>query len=167
MLQNVEFSNRPDAISIERADGVATVTFAVNIEQIDSGENGENRFTADLYTIQLDDVGDVEARVKADSFLDVLKQRDREETAAQVRAARNALLAASDAHVAVDRYAFDLPDHVTTGTMLTAFIGLIDALRSLTSGSWAQYRQALRDLPMQPGFPYQVDWPVKPDDRHE
>lgn len=167
MLQNVEFSNRPDAVSIQRADGVATVTFAVNIHQVDSGENGEDRFTADLYTIQLDDVGNVEARVNAESFLFALMQRDREETAAQVRAARNALLAASDAQVAFDRYSFDLPEHVTAGTMLTAFVGLIDALRNLTSGSWAQYRQALRDLPTQPGFPYQIEWPVKPDERHE
>ena len=167
MLQKVEFSNRPDAVSIQRADGVATVTFAVNIQQVDSSENGEDRFTADLYTIQLDDVGDIEARVNSEPFLAALMQRDREETAAQVRAARNALLAASDAQVAVDRYSFDLPEHVTAGTMLTAFVGLIDALRNLTSGSWAQYRQALRDLPTQPGFPYQIEWPVKPDERHE
>ncbi len=167
MLQNVEFSNKPDAVSIQRADGIATVTFAVNIQQVDSGENGEDRFTADLYTIQLDDVGNVEARVNAESFLSALMQRDREETAAQVRAARNTLLAASDAQVAIDRYSFDLPEHVTAGTMLTAFVGLIDALRNLTSGSWAQYRQALRDLPTQPGFPYQIEWPVKPDEHHE
>jgi hypothetical protein len=27
---------------------------------------------------------------------------------------------------------------------------------------WAQYRQALRDLPQQQGFPYSIVWPVKP-----
>ena len=27
---------------------------------------------------------------------------------------------------------------------------------------WAQYRQALRDIPSQEGFPYNVSWPVKP-----
>ena len=27
---------------------------------------------------------------------------------------------------------------------------------------WAAYRQALRDLPQQAGFPTQIDWPVKP-----
>lgn len=167
MLQNVEFSNRPDAITIQRENGVATVTFAVNIQQAQPGENGKERFTADLYMIQLADVGDVEARVKAESFLAALMQRDREETAERVRAARNVLLVASDAQVAFDRYSFDLSDHVTTATMLTAFVGLIDALRSLTAGSWAKYRQALRDLPAQPGFPYNVEWPVKPDESHE
>lgn len=30
------------------------------------------------------------------------------------------------------------------------------------SAGWAAYRQALRDVPGQPGFPWTVDWPVKP-----
>jgi hypothetical protein len=28
---------------------------------------------------------------------------------------------------------------------------------------WATYRQALRDLPTQAGFPWQVDWPIAPE----
>lgn len=28
---------------------------------------------------------------------------------------------------------------------------------------WAPYRQALRDIPLQQGFPTQVQWPVKPN----
>lgn len=28
--------------------------------------------------------------------------------------------------------------------------------------AWAEYRQALRDLTSQEGFPYNVNWPVKP-----
>lgn len=28
--------------------------------------------------------------------------------------------------------------------------------------AWAEYRQALRDVPSQEGFPMQVEWPVKP-----
>jgi hypothetical protein len=27
---------------------------------------------------------------------------------------------------------------------------------------WAAYRQALRDIPQQEGFPHNVAWPVKP-----
>lgn len=27
---------------------------------------------------------------------------------------------------------------------------------------WRDYRQALRDVPQQPGFPYSVEWPVQP-----
>lgn len=28
--------------------------------------------------------------------------------------------------------------------------------------AWATYRQALRDVPSQPGFPHNIDWPVQP-----
>jgi hypothetical protein len=29
--------------------------------------------------------------------------------------------------------------------------------------AWATYRQALRDIPQQPGFPWSVTWPIKPE----
>ena len=40
-------------------------------------------------------------------------------------------------------------------------------VKSLESGQavpseWATYRQALRDVPQQAGFPASIDWPVKP-----
>lgn len=40
-------------------------------------------------------------------------------------------------------------------------------VKSLESGQtvpaeWAAYRQALRDIPQQAGFPTSIDWPVKP-----
>lgn len=28
---------------------------------------------------------------------------------------------------------------------------------------WLTYRQALRDINLQPGFPYEVEWPVEPE----
>lgn len=28
--------------------------------------------------------------------------------------------------------------------------------------AWAEYRQALRDITDQAGFPHEVDWPAKP-----
>lgn len=32
-----------------------------------------------------------------------------------------------------------------------------------TKDKWAPYRQALRDVPQQAGFPYEVTWPTKPE----
>ena len=29
--------------------------------------------------------------------------------------------------------------------------------------AWATYRQALRDVPTQAGFPYDITWPSKPE----
>lgn len=33
---------------------------------------------------------------------------------------------------------------------------------SVDSLAWANYRQALRDIPQQAGFPYSITWPPKP-----
>ena len=55
-------------------------------------------------------------------------------SATQVRADRDALLAASD-HMA-------LADRITD--------------------EWRTYRQALRDVPTQSGFPTNITWPVEP-----
>ena len=32
-----------------------------------------------------------------------------------------------------------------------------------TKDKWASYRQALRDVPQQAGFPDNIQWPVKPE----
>ncbi|WP_037114667.1 tail fiber assembly protein [Rhodanobacter sp. OR92] len=35
-------------------------------------------------------------------------------------------------------------------------------LEAATQAAWATYRQALRDVPEQAGFPETIDWPVAP-----
>jgi hypothetical protein len=38
------------------------------------------------------------------------------------------------------------------------------ALSDVTmSNAWTAYRQALRDIPAQAGFPFSVTWPTKPE----
>jgi hypothetical protein len=61
-----------------------------------------------------------------------------EEKAAAIRAERDALLAATDWT--------QLPD-------------VPEAIRE----AYAVYRQALRDVPQQSGFPDDVEWPIKPE----
>lgn len=61
-----------------------------------------------------------------------------EEKAAQVRAERNVLIAKTDW-----TQGKDIPDAV--------------------SQPWAVYRQALRDVPQQAGFPWDVQWPAQPE----
>jgi len=55
-------------------------------------------------------------------------------TATQVRAQRDALLAASDTMALADRI----------------------------TDKWRTYRQSLRDIPAQSGFPTNITWPVEP-----
>ena len=59
--------------------------------------------------------------------------------AAEIRAERNAKIAACDWRVIKSLESNQLQDF-----------------------AWASYRQALRDVPIQPGFPGNVVWPVEP-----
>ena len=61
-----------------------------------------------------------------------------EEKAGQVRSERNTKLAATDW-----TQGKDIPDNIST--------------------AWAAYRQALRDVPQQAGFPWVVEWPAQPE----
>lgn len=57
---------------------------------------------------------------------------------AQVRADRNSRIAATDW-----TQGKDIPDNI--------------------SSAWATYRQALRDVPSQAGFPWDIQWPTQPE----
>jgi hypothetical protein len=64
-----------------------------------------------------------------------------EELEAPVRRQRDALLVASDNRALADRWA---------------------SMTTQQQQAWAQYRQELRDVPEQPGFPQTVVWPTPP-----
>lgn len=66
---------------------------------------------------------------------------DTDGEAARVRAERDRRLAESDVMVLPDRWA---------------------AMTAEQQGAWSAYRQALRDVPEQSGFPWEVNWPQKP-----
>lgn len=66
---------------------------------------------------------------------------DSEAEAKQMRAMRDSKLSASDIAVLPDRWA---------------------AMTSEQQAAWATYRQALRDIPTQAGFPWDIAWPEKP-----
>jgi hypothetical protein len=72
-----------------------------------------------------------------DKTSEELAQQDAEQ-AKTVRADRNTKLAATDW-----TQGKDIPDNV--------------------SSTWAAYRQALRDVPAQAGFPWEVTWPTQPE----
>lgn len=84
-----------------------------------------------------------------------------EDTAAELaRKIRNKLLANCDAEVALDRLGLSIPSG--SGSIF-AWLEFLQKLGSALTGAWAQYRQALRDLPEQAGFPFDIVWPTRPD----
>jgi hypothetical protein len=70
----------------------------------------------------------------------ILEARSTQAVAEDIRALRDAKLTASD-WISVK--------HLEAGTAIPSV--------------WADYRQALRDLPAQPGFPFSITWPVQPE----
>jgi hypothetical protein len=67
---------------------------------------------------------------------------DTEGEAAKVRAQRDQLLIASDINVLPDRW---------------------NSMTVEQQQAWSTYRQALRDITAQAGFPWDVQWPTQPD----
>lgn len=94
------------------------------------------------------DVADLHARMSADPktapYIPPTQEELDAQKGAEVRAERDRRLAAE-----VDTIA---------GNALR-WAALTDAQRQ----AWADYRQALLDVPQQEGFPHNVVWPVKPD----
>ena len=104
-----------------------------------------------------------EPDVQENALQSAVLVHDEELAAALARVIRNRKLEESDGKLAFDRFGISLPDSITATTMLKAFKDLIEGLKSLLNGSWAAYRQALRDLPEQQGFPFNIEWPEAPE----
>ena len=71
-----------------------------------------------------------------DQWAEIIKQADYDAAAAIVRTQRDKLIAATDWTVLGDA--------------------------KTVKADWKAYRQALRDVPEQAGFPYAVEWPTPP-----
>ena len=81
------------------------------------------------------------------------EQHNEDDAADFARKIRNRLLDHSDTQMFLDRFWTGITDSEQILTLLTSFF----------TGHWAQYRQQLRDLPEQEGFPFNIDWPIIPD----
>lgn len=93
-----------------------------------------------------------------DAWIAAYEEAEIAEVAAAARAARDKLLQESDKEMVLDRMKLEVP----TGSTFSAWLHFLISLGNVISGTWARYRQALRDIPEQPGFPYEIEWPEKP-----
>ena len=117
-------------------------------------------FEAVSWTMEVPWTDNLEARITAatEGWFALAQQQANEIAAAAARAVRDQLLKDSDASMALDRLGLVAP----SGTTFTAWLSFLKGLGNVLTGSIALYRQALRDLPNQPGFPFEIDWPEKP-----
>lgn len=94
------------------------------------------------------------------AYTEAVQAEDSEAAAVFARRIRNELLKESDSELTLDRMGLEVP----TGTSFTAWLGFFKQLGSALTGDWAIYRQELRDLPEQEGFPLNVEFPTKPEE---
>ena len=82
-----------------------------------------------------------------------IKNQDEEAAAQLVRSIRNTLLDESDKEVTLDRVNLDFSNA----------INFLSSLKEFLSKDWIIYRQKLRDITEQEGFPFNVIFPEKPN----
>ena len=143
--------------------GRVRVTLFANETPVER-DDGEH-YVYDAYTVETTDrpaLGEIISG-NLDAWIAAAANAERDRAAAAVRAVRDRLLSESDTKMLLDRMGLDLPDTITATSMLTVFRNLISALKNAVAGDWAKYRQALREIPDQPGFPFEIDWPDKPE----
>lgn len=152
------YAERPSAYEIKNGDaGQKIICFRQNIEEIET-ENG-TQYTADEYTLTLTDTPTLEERIanNIETWREKAISEDYSRAAAEIRAIRDKLLAESDKEMMLDRMGLEMP----TGVSFSAWLEFLKKLGSAVSGDLAKYRQELRDIPKQEGFPYFVVFPTK------
>lgn len=92
--------------------------------------------------------------VMQSAYEKAVADKDEMRAAEMARKIRNRMLDKSDAEMSLDRIGLD-----TSST--TSFL---TSLKKIFDNSWAVYRQHLRDVPNQEGFPFDIDWGVAPGD---
>ena len=150
------YSNiRPKEISVERNAGdTADVVYCENISEFFADDEGLASYSWDEYRATVPYRPNLEATVlgNAQAWIEFVKQKAYDQAASDVRDKRNELLADSDSQALLDRIAKDA----------TSLDEIAECLRSMHSAEWTAYRQALRDIPQQEGFPFDVTFPEKP-----
>ena len=167
----VQNSVKPEKrFSIEKVEnGKCAVLFFDNIQEeivdvptLEDEPTSQNKiYTYDVYTAEVDYRENLAEEIEAniEKWLKFVKDKDYEKAAAEVRAVRNKLLEDTDAEMCLDRMGLEMPE----GTSFTSWINFLKTLATAITGKMAKYRQALRDITKQEGFPYNVVWPTKDD----
>ena len=93
----------------------------------------------------------------------MVESGDEEGASFFARKIRNLLLDESDKECALDRIIPSVP----SGNSFTDWLVWLKQFAAIRQNDWGRYRQALRDLPKQKGFPFNIVFPEKPKGEEE
>lgn len=148
----------------DRKGNLIEVAFFDDVKEIQEKESTQYEYS--VYTIKTIYREDLESYINGnyEDYLALAKETDYQLEASKVREKRNELLADSDKFLLLDRLGISLPSEITATTLLSSIKDFFDNLKEVLNGDWAEYRQKLRDLTKQEGFPYNVEFPEKPEE---
>ena len=132
----VQSNTKPTSIEIKNLQDATLLIFAENV--VEELKEETTLYTYDEYRLMVPVTKNLEKRVteNLESWLTKAKQAELDKLAKEVREKRNQLLAETDFYFLSDR-----------------------ELDSAKRGALEAYRQALRDITKQKGFPYEIKWP--------
>lgn len=161
MRNKTYYASYPKEVEIKNIEEkYIIVFFRENIRKEPTNDDEEALYSADEYVIKRRFDPNLTSRILSNqkSWLDAAKKQDYEETARKVREKRNALLAESDKEMVLDRLGVSQP----SGSSFADWLAFLQRISSVMFGEMARYRQELRDITKQEGFPYDVKFPEKP-----
>ncbi len=173
MRQKTYSDIRPEkGYDIENVEnGKCTVLFFDNIEEesqeIPNVENEETTtkimYSYDLYVLEVTYRENLAEEIERnlENWLNKAKEEDYNEVAAEIRTKRNELLAETDKEMCIDRLGLKFPTDLSMTNIINSLKQFFEGFSDICNGKMAKYRQELRDITKQEGFPYNVVWPTK------
>ena len=170
----VESNLRPEnKFEIENIiNGKCDIVFFDNVQEIEATEENEKKYSFDTYRLKANYRDELEKELNDDvekykEWLQLAKDIEFNELATIIREKRNKLLQESDKYMCLDRLGIKIPENITTGTIISVVKKFFEGLGESINGNYAKYRQALRDITKQEGFPYNVEFPIEPNTNDE
>lgn len=153
-------------------DGKCDIVFFDNVQEIEATEENEKKYSFDTYRLKANYRDELEKELNDDvekykEWLQLAKDTEFNELATIIREKRNKLLQESDKYMCLDRLGIEIPENITTGTIISVVKKFFEGLGESINGNYAKYRQALRDITKQEGFPYNVEFPIEPNTNDE
>lgn len=163
----IESTIKPSKFKIDEVEnGKCTVLFFDNIvEQSTESENKESviKYVYDMYKVAAQYRENLAEEIENnyEKWLEFAKKEEYDELAADIRAKRNELLRDTDKEMCIDRLNLNFPENLTMTNIISSLKDFFDGFAGISKSNIAKYRQELRDITKQEGFPYNVVWPTK------
>lgn len=163
MQTNSDLKPTSNFIIEEHANKKCDVLFFTNIEE--TTKNGEITYNYDFYRLSMRSRKNLEETIKNNfkTWLEFAKNQEENRLAEEIRAKRNKLLEETDSEMCLDRMNLEVP----SGTSFSSWLNFFKSIGNAITGDMAKYRQELRDITNQEGFPYEVTFPKKPTKEEE